>query len=104
MHKVTLNDGQTVDVADRDDWKTSIDQDFKPGDYFCEEIAWDLINAVPPHLLEGGYFQCGEPQSHCQDSAGRYRPVYLTLEKVNQAPEVWHFCGYCFSFEKENRL
>lgn len=97
MKQVTLSDGTTVTVQEHEDWKTSIDQDFKPGDYFDEDIAWDLINAVPPHRFDGGYFQCGEPHSHRPDKAGKMRATYLTLMRVKREPEVWKFVGYCFS-------
>lgn len=97
MKQVTLSDGTTVTVQEHEDWKTSIDQDFKPGDYFDEDIAWDLINAVPPHRFESGYFQCGEPHSHRPDQNGTMKATYLTLIRVAREPEVWKFVGYCFS-------
>lgn len=93
MRKQIIN-GQEITVQEREDWKTSIDQDFKPGDYFDEEIAWDLIECLPPHRLGKTYFQCGEPHSHTPDAEGRYRATYLTLVKVSTEPEVWKFQGY----------
>lgn len=98
MHKAIIN-GERITIQDRKDWKTNIDEDFKPGDYFCAEIAWDLINAVPPHRFTSGYFQCGEAHSHRPDHTGLTFPTYLTLEKVSGNPDVWKFCGYCFDGE-----
>lgn len=110
MHKAIIN-GKEIIIQDREDWTTSIDENFKPGDYFCEEIAWDLINAVPPHRWSRSFFQCGEAHSYKPDHTGLTYPTYLTLEKVSQEPEVWYFCGYCFDGEnketwrkQENRL
>lgn len=98
MHKVTIS-GKEVTVQEREDWKTSIDENFKPGDYFDEEIAWDLINAVPPHRFSRDYFQCGEPHSHELGQDGQYHATYLTLDRISSDPEVWLFCGYCFDGE-----
>lgn len=93
MYKHKLN-GKPIVVQEHDDWKTSIDNDFKPGDYFDAAIAWDLINCVPPHRFGKTYFQCGEPHSHTLDAEGNYSPTYLTLVKVCADPEVWKFQGY----------
>lgn len=95
MKKAEIN-GTEITIQERSDWKTSIDQDFKPGDYFDEDIAWDLINAVPPHRWTGSYFQCGEPYSHKLNDQEIACPTYLTLVKVQDEPEAWKFCGYCF--------
>ena len=95
MYKTTL-DNIEIEVQERDDWTSSIDENFKPGDYFDEDIAWDLIEAVPPHNFCAGYFQVGEAHSHRPDQEGRMRPTYLTLCRVKKAPEVWKFMGYCF--------
>ena len=37
---------KTVKVMQLEDWKTSIEDNFKPGDYFDEGIAWDLCTAA----------------------------------------------------------
>lgn len=97
MYKHNLN-GQEIEVQERDDWKTSIDEDFKPGDYFDEEIAWDLIEAVPPHRFSSGYFQLGEPHDHAEKD-GKLRPRFLTLVKVSRDPEIWKYTGNHFSDE-----
>ena len=97
MYKTNLN-GKEITVMQLEDWKTSIDEDFKVGDYFSGFIAWDLINCVPPRNFGNGYFQCGEPHSHVNS-----RTTYLTLEKVSIEPEIWHFLGYCYNGERENR-
>lgn len=98
MRKEIIN-GKEIQVQEREDWTTSIDENFKPGDYFDEEIAWDLINAVPPHRFEAGYFQCGEAHSYRPDHTGLTYPTYLTLDRISRNPEVWLFCGYCFDGE-----
>lgn len=102
MHTYELN-GKTITVQEREDWTTSIDENFKPGDYFDEDIAWDLIECVPPHRLSfnPGYFQCGEPNDHMKGPDGKYHATYLTLVKVNQEPEIWQFKGYCFTDQEE---
>jgi len=97
MYKAKLITGEEVSVMQHDDWKTSIDENFKPGDYFDENIAWDLINSVPPKNLDWGYFQLGEPHSHVDG-----KPTYLTLVKANEQPEFWRFLGYCYAGEYKN--
>ena len=47
MVEMIINDKKTK-VMQIDDWRTSIDNDFKPGDFFDADIAWELINCVPP--------------------------------------------------------
>ena len=89
MFEMKIN-GNTVKVMQLEDWKTSIENDFKPGDYFDEGISWDLINCVPPLNFGRGYFQCGEPHSFVNG-----KQTYLTLLRVNNEPEVWQFLGYC---------
>ena len=83
-------DDKKVKVMQLEDWKTSIEDNFKPGDYFDEGIAWDLINCVPPLNFGNGYFQCGEPHSFVNG-----KQTYLTLLRVNKEPEVWQFLVYC---------
>ena len=85
-------DDKTVKVMQLEDWKTSIENDFKPGDYFDEGISWDLINCVPPLNFGNGYFQCGEPHSFVNG-----KQTYLTLLRVSKEPEVWQFLGYCYA-------
>jgi hypothetical protein len=97
MIKVEL-DGKKIEVMQLEDWKTSIDENFKPGDYFDAEIAWDLINCVPPRNFCNGYFQCGEPHSYVNG-----KQTYLTLTRVRREPEIWQFLGYCHAGEYENK-
>ena len=97
MIKVEL-DGKKIEVMQLEDWKTSIDENFKPGDYFDAEIAWDLINCVPPRNFCNGYFQCGEPHSYING-----KQTYLTLTRVKREPEIWRFLGYCHAGETENK-
>ena len=91
-------DDKTVKVMQLEDWKTSIDENFKPGDYFDENIAWDLINSVPPRNFCNVYFQCGEPHSYVNG-----KQTYLTLTRVKREPEIWRFLGYCHAGETENK-
>ena len=56
-------DDKKVKVMQLEDWKTSIENDFKPGDYFDEGISWDLINCVPPLNFGNGYFQYRKKRS-----------------------------------------
>lgn len=88
MFEIEIDD-KTVKVMQLEDWKTSIENDFKPGDYFDEGISWDLINCVPPLNFGYGYFQCGEPHSFVNG-----KQTYLTLVRVSKEPEVWQFVGY----------
>lgn len=85
-------DGKTIKVMEIKDWKTSIERDFKPGDYFDEGITWDLINSVPPLHLKKSYFQSGEPFSSVDG-----KPTYITLTKVSDDPEIWKYHGACHS-------
>lgn len=89
MFKTEL-EGKEIEVMQLEDWKTSIENDFKTGYYFDEGIAWDLINCVPPLNFCNGYFQCGEPHSYVGG-----KQTYLTLERVCREPEIWKFLGYC---------
>ena len=95
MFKAEL-DGKEIEVMQLEDWKTSIENDFKPGDYFDEGISWDLINCVPPLNFSNGYFQCGEPHSYVNG-----KQTYLTLERVSKEPEIWKFLGYCHAGKHE---
>ena len=95
MFKTEL-DGKEIEVMQLEDWKTSIENDFKTGDYFDEGIAWDLINCVPPLNFCNGYFQCGEPYSFVGG-----KQTYLTLERVCREPEIWKFLGYCHAGKYE---
>jgi hypothetical protein len=97
MYKTNLN-GKEIEVKEMSDWKTCIDEDFNIGDYFDSEIAWELINCVPPRSFFCGYFQCGEPHSHVDGKA-----TYLTLVQISKEPEVWQFLGYCYGGERENK-
>lgn len=100
MRQEVIN-GRTVQVQEMTDWKSSIYDDFKPGDYFDADIAWELINAVPPHRFGCGYFQMGEPRDSRPNPAkgGKYCNTYLTLIKVSAEPEVWMYRGDCFCGE-----
>ena len=89
MFEMIINDKKTK-VMQIDDWRTSIDNDFKPGDFFDADIAWEIINCVPPLKFCHGYCQCGEPHSTVNG-----RQTYLTLIRVNKEPEVWQFLGLC---------
>ena len=95
MFEMTIN-GKNQKIMQVEDWKTSIEKDFKPGDYFDEGIAWELINCVPPLNFGNGYFQCGEPYS-CING----KQTYLTLLRVSKEPEIWQFLGYCHAGEQE---
>lgn len=95
--RIEIINGKTETVYDRADWKTCINEDFKPGDLIDAEIAWDLINAVPPAYFSSDLAQVGEPSSHRMDpKKGTYRPTFCTVQKVSKEPEVWKYCGDCF--------
>lgn len=47
MFEMVLDD-KKVKVMQLEDWKTSIENDFRTGYYFDDGIAWDFINCVPP--------------------------------------------------------
>lgn len=96
MFKYNL-EGEEIEVFELKDWKGSFDEDFKKGDYVNADIAWDLINALPPHRFGFGYFQCGEPHSYRPDENGELRATYLTLNRVNDEPEIWKYLGNNFT-------
>lgn len=98
--RTEIINGKEITVQERDDWKNSIDIDFDAGDYFDAEIAWDLLNALPPASQAPGYFQVGEPHDHRLDQDGRCRATYCTLKKVCREPEVWQYLGNCFLNEE----
>lgn len=102
MYKTTIK-GQEITVNEHEDWKTSISEDFKPGDYVDGEIAWSLINALPPASFCSGYFQVGEAHSHRRDKMGIYKPTFCTMKKVQNKPEVWQYLGNCFFLEETNQ-
>ena len=83
------------------DWFITFDA-FKPGDYVCEEIADDILNALPPKYWNGSIIQCGEPTTSRKDEkTGKMRNTYLTLKKI--ADGIWEYCGDCFVGETEMR-
>lgn len=94
MKTIEIN-GKNESVYEMSDWKGSFEDDIRLNGYVDEEIAWELIECVPPHMFSRTYFQCGEPHSHVNG-----RATYLTLVKVKSEPEVWQFVGYCHSGEK----
>jgi len=73
----------------------------RPGDYVNEEVADDILNALPPACMRRDCLQLGEPNSDRVDEKGKARATYLTLKKV--ADDVFEFCGYCFRGENTER-
>lgn len=59
------------------------------GDLVDEEIADDILDALPPACMRSDCLQLGEPNSHIDG-----RATYLTLKRVTKG--IWQFCGYCF--------
>lgn len=49
MFEIEIDD-KTVKVMQLEDWKTSIENDFKPGDYFDEGIS-DYFTETAPSIL-----------------------------------------------------
>lgn len=93
MKQIEIND-KNESVYEMSDWKGSFGDDIPLNGYVDEEIAWELINCLPPHRFSRTYFQCGEPYSYVNG-----RSTFLTLVKVKSDPEVWQFVGYCHSGE-----
>lgn len=95
MFKASIDDKE-VDVHEMSEWTSSFSDNFKIGDYVCSEIAWELINCVPPANFGQGYFQMGEPASHREDEQGNLKPTYLTLLRVDKKKDIWQYLGNCF--------
>lgn len=96
MKTIEIN-GKNENVYEMSDWKGSFEDDIPLKGYVDREIAWELINCVPPHKFYRHYFQCGEPHSHVNG-----RATYLTMVRVTLNPEVWQFVGYLHSGEGES--
>ena len=82
-----------------EDWHEAGDFDkcAKPGDLVTEEIADEMLNALPPAFQTGSMFQMGEPYDHRFDpETGRWRPLFMTFAKFAVDNGAWTFCGYCF--------
>ncbi len=59
------------------------------GDYVEEEVADDILDALPPASMSSECLQLGEPEDHINGKA-----TYLTLSRVDSS--TWQFRGYCF--------
>lgn len=98
LSKCKLHNGKPIYNYD---WFITFDA-FKPGDYVCEEIADDILNALPPKYWNDSIIQCGEPTTLREDEkTGKMRNTYLTLKKI--ADDIWEYCGDCFVGETEMR-
>ena len=73
----------------------------RPGDYINEEVAENILDALPPACMRRDCLQLGEPHNHKTDEEGKVRATYLTLKKIND--NVFEFCGYCFRGENTER-
>ena len=73
----------------------------EPGDLVDEDVADNILNALPPACMRRDCLQLGEPNSTKIDDKGKWRPTYLTLKKITDG--VFEFCGYCFRGENEER-
>jgi|GEM_PF-3403560 len=60
-----------------EEWKTSIDKNFKPGDYFDENIS-----SVLPCNFGNGYFQCGEPHSYVDGKRSKIMTEYDDVKVI----------------------
>lgn len=73
-----------------------------PGDYVDEDVADDVLNALPPACMRSSCLQLGEPYSDRYDEEkGKWRATFLTLKKV--ADGVFEYCGHCFRGENKER-
>lgn len=98
LSKCKLHNGKSIYNYD---WFITFDA-FKSGDYVCEEIADNVLNALPPRYWSGSLIQCGEPTTSREDEkTGKMRNTYLTLKKI--ADGIWEYCGDCFVGETEMR-
>ena len=70
-------------------WDTIIWAALDIGDYVENEIADDILDALPPACMRSDCLQLGEPHSHIRGKA-----TYLTLSRVDG--ETWKFRGYCY--------
>ena len=70
-------------------------------DYVNEEVAENILDALPPACMRRDCLQLGEPHNHKTDEEGKVRATYLTLKKINDS--VFEFCGYCFRGENTER-
>lgn len=80
-------------VHPRSDWKTSLFEDFKVGDYVEFDIAQEIAECVPPAYYSSSLIQCGEPYSYRNG-----KKTYMTFKNVIGGIEedsIWEFCGDC---------
>lgn len=77
------------------DWKTSFEKDFNPGDEVSEEVYYHNLEVLPPIYLKPG-FQVSEPYDHEDNGHARYstflelknRYFYLGIHSTRQATEL----------------
>lgn len=71
----------------------------QPGDIVDRETYDYFLNIMPPVTMERGYFQVGEPYSHAEDKAGRWRATFMTFAREG---ERYYYLGHCFAGEREH--
>lgn len=71
----------------------------KPMDEIDEEAYNYFLNVMPPRTLRHGYFQVGEPYSHCKDANGNWKAVWPTFCKGQNADgsRKYVYLGNCFA-------
>jgi hypothetical protein len=96
--KITPKDEDINKVHAREDWKTSIQDDFYIGALIDEEIVNDLMNVVPPRTLNADMVQMGEVYSHILVNDKVMR-TFFTVARTEQG---WVYCGICLPGKIQN--
>lgn len=79
--------------------KENWDDYCKPGDLVDDGVYEHFLNIMPPHFIQKGYLQVGEPKGLSRDPAtGRTKSTYATFSHSG-IEGVWEYCGACFTEE-----
>ena len=73
----------------------------QPEDEVDEAMVDYFVNVLPPHSMNFGYLQVGEPICQKKDRDGKYRTVYITFAKELGK---WIYKGCCFTGKAENMM
>ena len=70
----------------------------RPGDYVDEDVADNILNALPPACMRSDCLQLGEPfTNRFDETKQKWRETFLTLKRVSDG--VYEYCGDCFQGE-----
>lgn len=78
---------ENITVKTFNNWRGSLTDYLKVGDYVDGEIVDHCFNVLPPVCFTSTIIQMGEQYSYVND-----RPTYITLHKTDKG---WMYVGCC---------